>query len=72
MPFAELTVTGAATRLEGPLLFLERTVRVGLNSAVEVIGADGVARTGRVALPKLDRGARLRAVNPTPTTGKAG
>ena len=29
-------------------------------------------RTGRVALPKLDRGARLRAVNPTPTTGKAG
>ena len=29
-------------------------------------------RTGRVALPKLDRGARLRAVHPTPTTGKAG
>ena len=29
-------------------------------------------RTGRVALPKLDRGARLRAVNPTPTNGKAG
>ncbi len=31
-------------------------------------------RTGRVALPKLDRGARLRAVNqtPTPNTGKAG
>jgi len=29
-------------------------------------------RTGRVALPKLDRGARLRAVNQTPTTGKAG
>ena len=28
-------------------------------------------RTGRVALPKLDRGARLRAVNQTPT-GKAG
>jgi acetolactate synthase-1/3 small subunit len=29
-------------------------------------------RTGRVALPKLDRGARLRAVHPTPTNGKAG
>jgi V/A-type H+-transporting ATPase subunit B len=55
MPFAELTVTGAATRLEGPLLFLARTVRVGLNSAVEVIGADGVARTGRVALVDDDR-----------------
>ena len=55
MPFAELTVAGAATRLEGPLLFLERTVRVGLNSAVEVIGPDGVARTGRVALVDDDR-----------------
>jgi V/A-type H+-transporting ATPase subunit B len=55
MPFAELTVTGAARRLEGPLLFLERTVRVGLNSAVEVIGADGAARTGRVALVDEDR-----------------
>jgi V/A-type H+-transporting ATPase subunit B len=55
MPFAELTVTGAARRLQGPLLFLERTVRVGLNSAVEVIGADGVARTGRVALVDDDR-----------------
>jgi V/A-type H+-transporting ATPase subunit B len=55
MPFAELTVTGAARRLEGPLLFLERTVRVGLNSAVEVIGADGSPRTGRVALVDEDR-----------------
>jgi V/A-type H+-transporting ATPase subunit B len=55
MPFAELTVTGAARRLEGPLLFLERTVRVGLNSAVEVIGADGTPRTGRVALVDEDR-----------------
>ncbi len=55
MPFAELTVTGAARRLEGPLLFLERTVRVGLNSAVEVIGPDGAPRTGRVALVDEDR-----------------
>jgi len=55
MPFAELTVAGAARRLEGPLLFLERTVRVGLNSAVEVIGADGAPRTGRVALVDEDR-----------------
>ena len=50
MGFAELSVTGAARKLEGPLLFLERTVRVGLNAAVEVFGADGTARTGRVAL----------------------
>jgi V/A-type H+-transporting ATPase subunit B len=55
VPFAELTVSGAARRLEGPLLFLERTVRVGLNSAVEVLGPDGVPRTGRVALVDEDR-----------------
>ena len=50
MTFTELSITGAARRLEGPLLFLERTIRVGLNSAVEVLGPDGVARVGRVAL----------------------
>ena len=50
MRFAELTVAGAARRLEGPLLFLERTVDVGLNSAVEVLGGDGARRIGRVAL----------------------
>jgi V/A-type H+-transporting ATPase subunit B len=55
MAFTELCVSGAARRLEGPLLFLERTVRVGLNSAVEVIGPDGVARVGRVALVDDER-----------------
>ncbi len=50
MPFAELSLAGAARRLEGPLLFLERKIRVGLNSAVEVIGPDGQPRVGRVAL----------------------
>jgi len=44
-----LIVTGAATRLDGPLLFLRRTVEAGLNEAVEVTGADGRARLGRVA-----------------------
>lgn len=43
-----LIVEGAATRLEGPLLFLRRTVEAGLNEAVEVTGADGRARLGRV------------------------
>ncbi len=43
-----LTVEGAATRLDGPLLFLRRTVEATLNEAVEVIGADGQARPGRV------------------------
>jgi V/A-type H+-transporting ATPase subunit B len=55
MTFTELSVSGAARRLEGPLLFLERTIRVGLNSAVEVIGPDGVARVGRVALVDDER-----------------
>jgi len=44
-----LTVEGAATRLEGPLLFLRRTLEVGLSDAVEVRGRDGRARLGRVA-----------------------
>lgn len=38
----------AATRLEGPLLFLRRTVAVGYNEAVEVDGRDGLRRRGRV------------------------
>ena len=46
---AELKVEGIAQRVEGPLLFLRRTVNVGLNEAVQVIGSDGVTRLGRVA-----------------------
>jgi V/A-type H+-transporting ATPase subunit B len=44
-----LTVERAAARLEGPLLFLRRTLDVGLYDAVEVRGGDGRARLGRVA-----------------------
>ena len=44
-----LTVERAATRLEGPLLFLRRTLDVGLADAVEVLGDDGRARLGRIA-----------------------
>ena len=36
-------------RLEGPLLFLRRTLDVGLSDAVEVRGTDGRARLGRIA-----------------------
>lgn len=46
---ADLTVAGAATRIEGPLLFLRRTLDVGLNEAVEVMGVDGRARLGRIS-----------------------
>ena len=49
-----LTAEGAATRLEGPLLFVRRTLDVGLHEAVEVTGPDGRARRGRVAA--LDEG----------------
>ena len=44
-----LTVEGAATRLEGPLLFLRRTLDVGLYDAVEVRGDDGRSRLARIA-----------------------
>lgn len=42
-------VTDAASRLEGPLLFLRRTLDIGLNDAVQVRGRDGRGRIGRVA-----------------------
>ncbi len=47
--YARLTVDDAAMRLEGPLLFMRRTVEVGLNEAVEVKGIDGRVHLGRVA-----------------------
>jgi len=46
----DLTATGSGTAIEGPLMFLKRNVNVGLNEAVEVIGTDGKARLGRVAV----------------------
>ena len=49
-----LLAEGAALRLEGPLLFLKRTVDVGLNEAVEVRSADGRTRLGRVAAADRD------------------
>ena len=47
--YARLTAEEAANRVEGPLLFLRRTLDVGYNEAVEVEGSDGVVRLGRVA-----------------------
>ena len=46
---ADFRIANAAQRIEGPLLFLERSVNVGLNEALYVIGRDGVERLGRVA-----------------------
>ena len=45
---AQLYVEGAATQLEGLLLFLRRQVQAGLNEAVRVSGRDGRARLGRI------------------------
>jgi V/A-type H+-transporting ATPase subunit B len=44
-----VTVHDAAVKLDGPLLFVRRTLEVGLNEAVEVIGRSGDPRLGRVA-----------------------
>jgi len=46
---ARVTLERAAARIEGPLVFLKRTLDVGLNEAVEIRGADGRARLGRIA-----------------------
>ena len=47
--YARLTGEDIAERVDGPLLFLRRSVDVGLNEAVEVEGDDGSVRLGRVA-----------------------
>ena len=44
-----VTVHDAVTRLDGPLLFMRRTLDVGLNEAVIVTGRDGAQRLGRIA-----------------------
>ena len=44
-----LSIEGGAVRLEGPLLFVRRTLEAGLNEAVEVSGSDGRTRLGRIA-----------------------
>ena len=44
-----LSIEGGAVRLEGPLLFVRRTLEAGLNEAVEVSGSDGRSRLGRIA-----------------------
>jgi V/A-type H+/Na+-transporting ATPase subunit B len=46
---AEATLAGVVRRIDGPLLFLERTVELGLNACVEVQGRDGTVRVGRAA-----------------------
>jgi V/A-type H+-transporting ATPase subunit B len=45
----EVFAAGAATRIEGPLLFLRRLVNAGLNEAVEIEDSQGHPRLGRIA-----------------------
>ncbi|MFZ0468023.1 MAG: V-type ATP synthase subunit B [Thiogranum sp.] len=52
---ADIFALDTATRLEGPLMFLKRTVDVGLNEAVEVEDARGQVRLGRVVALDEDR-----------------
>ena len=47
--YARLIGDGIAQRVEGPLLFLKRSVEVGLNEAVEVEDRGGAVRLGRIA-----------------------
>jgi V/A-type H+-transporting ATPase subunit B len=46
---ADVYASGVVTRIEGPLLFIRRTVNAGLNEAVEIEDAQGRARLGRIA-----------------------
>jgi V/A-type H+-transporting ATPase subunit B len=54
---ADVYADGAATRLEGPLLFLKRTVNAGLNEAVEVEDGKGNVRLGRISA--IDNGSMV-------------
>ena len=45
---AELSVSGTAMSIEGPLLTLRRNANVGLNEAVDIIGHEGTSRLGRI------------------------
>ena len=47
--YAGLIGDDIAERAEGPLLFLRRTLDVGLNESVEIESADGRVRLGRIA-----------------------
>ena len=47
----EVEVIDAVTRLEGPLLFLQRTVNTGLNEAVEVEDREGGGAVFALRLP---------------------
>jgi V/A-type H+-transporting ATPase subunit B len=51
---ADVYAYDAVTRLEGPLLFLKRNVRCGLNEAVEIEDGAGRVRLGRVAVLDQD------------------
>lgn len=46
--WADLSVQGTATRIDGPLLFLRRNLEVTLGEAVEVLMDDAPPRVGRV------------------------
>ena len=46
---ADVYADGVATSIEGPLLFLKRTVNVGLHEAVEVEDSLGNVRLGRIS-----------------------
>jgi V/A-type H+-transporting ATPase subunit B len=46
---ADVYAGGAAIRIEGPLLFVKRTVNAGLNEAVEIEDTEGRLRLGRIA-----------------------
>jgi V/A-type H+-transporting ATPase subunit B len=69
--FADLLLEDAVTRIEGPLLYARREARVGLNSAVEILGVDGTTRLGRVAA--LDETAMvIEVLQPTSGLGLSG
>jgi V/A-type H+-transporting ATPase subunit B len=51
----DLTLTGAVRRIEGPLLYVQRSASVGLNEAVQIIDREKRQRVGRIAALDEDK-----------------
>jgi hypothetical protein len=69
--YARLIGEDIANRVDGPLLFLRRSVDVGLNEAVEVEDDDGAVRLGRIAALDQDR-SRSRCSTIPPAADRGG
>ena len=71
MIHGDLVLERSARRIEGPLLYLQRSLSIGLNEAVEVVTPEGHRRLGRVAALDEER-IIIEVLDPTASLPLAG